>query len=126
MTGTDFLERLRRVCLELPGAVETETWGHANFRAGKKIFALLGDHEGAPALVVKAAPGAQEMLVGDPRFFVPPYVGHKGWVGVRVSSALPLALVEDLVEDSYRLVAGKRMLAELDAREARPRGRRPR
>jgi hypothetical protein len=81
------LARLRRICLALPEAVEQETWGEATFRVRGKIFVIA--HEGADGVgfSCKAPPGSQQVLVNaDPaRFFVPPYVGHKGWVAVRLT-----------------------------------------
>lgn len=77
-----------------------------------------GEHgESGPSLWCKAPPGAQEVLVGgDPdRFFVPPYVGHNGWVGVRLDRpGIDWEMVADLVTDSYRMTAPKRLLALLD------------
>src|SRR4051794_3232554 len=80
------LARLRAICLALPEAVERETWGDATFRVRDKIFAIGKQENGASTFCCKAPPGSQTVLVGaDPgRFFVPPYVGHKGWVGVRL------------------------------------------
>ena len=82
----DRLSRLRELCLSLPEAVEKETWGDPTWRVRDRIFAMQkGNYEGGrPSLWCKAPDGAQEALVGSGagRIFVPPYVGHKGWVGV--------------------------------------------
>ena len=61
-------------------------------------------------------PGAQEALVeADPeRFFVPPYVGPSGWLGVRLDMEVDWGVVAGLLEEGYRLVAPKRLLQELD------------
>lgn len=108
-----YLAELRKLSASLPETAEVEAWGHPTFRAGKKIFATFGEHEGAPSIGVKQTRPDQTALVGDGRFFVPPYVGQHGWVGVRVDE-VPWPLVADLVERSYRLVALKRMLRALD------------
>ena len=77
------IDQLRAICLALPEAEERETWGDATFRVRDKIFAMVKQGDGRVSFWCKAPPGSQMILVGaDPeRFFVPPYVGHKGWVG---------------------------------------------
>src|SRR5690606_40528192 len=80
------LERLREICLALPEATEKEAWGDPTWRIRNKIFAMAkGNYPGGrPSVWMKARDGVQEMLLAtDPdRLFVPPYVGHKGWIGV--------------------------------------------
>jgi hypothetical protein len=63
-----------------------------------------------------AADGAQEALVGSApeRFFVPPYVGHRGWLGVRLDVPVDWDQIADLVTDAYRVVAPRKLVAELD------------
>ena len=77
-----------------------------------------GNFEGGrPSVWLKAAEGAQGALVASDRdrFFVPPYVGHKGWVGVHLDrSPVDWDELADLVEESYRLIAPKRLVARLD------------
>jgi hypothetical protein len=70
-----------------PKAVEKEAWGDPTFRVRDKIFAMEKRGDGRISLWCKAPAGSQVVLVGaDPeRFFVPPYLGHKGWVGVRLN-----------------------------------------
>lgn len=116
----DRLERLRRICLGLPEATEKETWGDPTWRVRDRIFAMQkGNVEGGrPSVWLKAADGVQGVLVGagPDRFFVPPYVGHKGWIGVHLDGrGVDWDEVADFVEDSYRLVAPKRLAARLDA-----------
>jgi hypothetical protein len=75
-----------------------------------------GDHDGGHiSFWCKAPPGAQDVLVGsDPgRFFVPPYVGHNGWVGVRLDVPIDWDIVEGLVQDSYLMTVPKRLAAQL-------------
>lgn len=107
------LDRLRAICLALPEAVETETWGDPTFRVREKIFAMKKSGDGRISIWCKAPPGSQAVLVGaDPeRFFVPPYVGPKGWVGMRLDRKPDWDEVATLVKRSYRLIAPKRLAA---------------
>ena len=112
------LKRLRKICLALPEATEKEAWATPTFRVRGKMFAMyVDDHhgDGRLALWCKAPPGHQEILVGaDPKqFFRPPYVGPKGWVGVRLDVGIDWDVVTDLVKDSYRMTAPKRLAATL-------------
>lgn len=112
----DPLVRLRRICLAFPEATEQGGVGDPTFRVRDKIFAMRHPVDGRLSLWCKAAPGAQRVLVGsDPnRFFVPPYVGHHGWVGMWLDVAIDWDEVADLVEESYRMTAPKRLTARLD------------
>lgn len=102
--------RLRGVCLALADAAEAEAWGDPTFRIGGKIFAMIKTGDGRISIWCKAPPGSQEVLVGaEPEtFFVPPYVGSKGWVGMRLDRDPDWKDVSALVDRSYRLVAPKR------------------
>jgi hypothetical protein len=118
------LTRLRRLCLALPEAHEVEAWGEPTFRVRNKLFAMYAapnNHHGAgrPAVWCKAAPGNQSLMVraAPDRFFVPPYVGPSGWVGVWLDRDPDWAEVGDLMRDSYRLTAPKKLQAVLDQRE---------
>jgi predicted DNA-binding protein (MmcQ/YjbR family) len=116
---TEPLDRLRAICLAMPESSERETWGHATFRVREKIFAMAGDGTaGRLALSCKARPGLQAALVEtDPnRFYVPPYVGSKGWIGVYLGDETDWDELADLVEESYRMTAPKRVAALLDQR----------
>ena len=113
--SSDPIDRLRAICLALPEAAERETWGEATFRVRDKIFCMhIADDQ---ALWCKAPPGSQTILVGaDPaRFFVPPYVGHKGWVGMRLVRRVDWREVHALVERSYRMTAPRKLAQRLDA-----------
>ena len=109
------LQRLRVICLALPEAEERETWETPTFRVRDKIFAMVSTRDGSPAIWCKAPPGAQAILIGaDPqRFFRPPYVGHKGWIGVRLDAGVDWAELETLVQRSWRLTAPKRLAGRL-------------
>jgi predicted DNA-binding protein (MmcQ/YjbR family) len=116
----DRLTRLRKICLALPDATEKEAWGDPTWRVRDRIFAMQkGNHEGGrPSLWLKAPPGEQPVMVeSDPdRFFVPPYVGHKGWVGVYLDGRrIDWGELEKLVVSSYRLIAARRVAARLGA-----------
>lgn len=107
------LARLRAISLALPGATEKQAWGDPTFRVRDKIFAMQkGNYEGGrPSLWLKAAEGAQAMLVeaDAKRFFVPPYVGNKGWIGIYLDGREPnWAMLQDLIQQSYELIAPKR------------------
>ncbi len=116
------LTRLRKLCLALPEAHEVEAWGEPTFRVRNKLFAMYAasnNHHGAgrPAVWCKAAPGNQSLMVrADPgRFFVPPYVGPSGWVGVWLDRNPDWAEVRELMSDSYRLIAPRKLTVLLDA-----------
>ncbi|MPZ21957.1 MAG: MmcQ/YjbR family DNA-binding protein [Dehalococcoidia bacterium] len=112
--AAEVVETLRRICLALPEATEKEAWGDPTFRVRDKIFAMV-DHSRA-SFWCKAPEGAQEILVGaEPEtFFVPPYVGHKGWIGVRIADDGDWEQVAGIVHESYRMTAPKRLLKLLD------------
>ena len=109
------IKRLRTICLALPAAFEKEAWGECTFRVtGGSMFAMTdNDHHrsGHVAVWVKAPAMAQEILVhADPtRFFVPPYVGAKGWVGVRLYGEVDWAELAEILKDGYRLSAPTRL-----------------
>jgi predicted DNA-binding protein (MmcQ/YjbR family) len=109
-------QHLRDICLALPEAAERETWGDLTWRVREKIFAMQRSDDGRLSVWCKAPQGSQMVLVGaDPdRFFVPPYVGPKGWVGMRVDKKPDWAEAAKLIIRSYRLIAPKRLSARLD------------
>jgi predicted DNA-binding protein (MmcQ/YjbR family) len=119
MTGDDPIARVRRICLALPEAAEEPFGGHTapSFRVRGKLFLMVS--EDLSVITFKAGPGVQEALTsaGPDRFFVPRYVGHKGWVGARLDAAGDWAELAELIEDSYRLIAPKRLAARLGSRE---------
>jgi len=108
------LERLRQICRELPETCEKIAWGTPTFRVKDRMFAMYVDNhhgDGRVALWCKAPPGVQEILVGaaPKRFFVPPYVGHKGWIGLRLDVDVDWDEVAAHLEESYRMTAPKRL-----------------
>jgi hypothetical protein len=104
---------VRRLALELPGAEERETWGEATFRVRNKIFVMLTDRE-RQAWVKNAHDEQQALVSMDPdTFFVPPYVGPSGWIGVRISKVDRDEMRELLVE-AWRRTAPKRAVRAFD------------
>jgi hypothetical protein len=111
------------MCLALPEVNERLSHGSPTwFIRDKKTFvSYLDDHHGDGRIAIwcAAPPGAQAMLVEeDPeRFFVPAYVGHRGWLGVRLDRSIDWGEIEVILEDAYRCVAPKKLIALLDADE---------
>jgi hypothetical protein len=110
------VDRLRAICLALPETTEKVAWGEPTWRVGGKLFAQLDNHHhGADHLAVwmPAPLGEQESLIFlDPeRFFRPPYVGQRGWVGARIDLRPDWSLVTALVKQAYREVAPPRLRA---------------
>jgi hypothetical protein len=110
------LERIRRSCLALPEVSERLSHGAPTFFVrGKRAFVMvLTDHhgDGRFAIWCAAPDGLQRMLVeADPdRFFVPPYVGHRGWLGVRLDRSLDWDELTGIVEDAFAEVAPRALV----------------
>lgn len=113
-----FLADVRRLALALPETAEVEAWGRPTFRAGKKMFAMFVHQEPhGHAVVFKPEPGEKPALMADQRFYDPPYTGPAGWAGLDFTvSAVDWTEVGELLVGSYRQVALKRMLVQLDDR----------
>ena len=116
----DPLETLRRLCLALPETTERLSHGEPTwFVRGKTTFVTYADHHHDDRLAFwcAAPPGTQEaMVASDPgRFFRPPYVGHRGWLGVYLDVPQDWDELAELVTDAYRTVAPRRLAAQLDA-----------
>jgi len=116
------LTRLRKLCLALPEAHEVEAWGEPTFRVRNRMFATYASadsHHGAGRAAVwcKAAPGNQDLMVraAPQRFYVPPYVGASGWIGVWLDDGTDWAELAELLRDSWRLTAPKRLVAAVAA-----------
>jgi hypothetical protein len=116
------LTRLRRIALSLPEAHEVEAWGEPTFRVRNKLIAMYaaaGNHhgDGRTAVWIKATRDNQTFMVrsAPTRFFVPPYVGPSGWVGVYLDEGADWMEVAELLRDAYRLTAPGRLAARLDA-----------
>ena len=117
----DALAHVRGICLALPEATERLSHGAPTFFVRDKttFVTFLDDHhgDGRLALWCAAPRGAQEQLVElEPqRFFRPPYVGHRGWLGVRLDVEPDWDEIAQICTDAYRQVAPKRLVAALDA-----------
>ena len=114
--------RLRKICLALPDATEKIAWGEPTWRVGGKLFAQMDTHHHGADHIAVWLPmplGAQEALVeaDAEQFFVPPYVGHRGWVGVRIDRDPDWGVVAGLVEEAYRLIAPPRIAAKLAVKQ---------
>lgn len=110
------LERVRKICLTLPETSERLSHGEPAWFAGKKLFATWEDHHHGDPVVglwIKGAEGLQEMLVANEpqRYYRPKYVGHKGWIGVNMECDIDWPYVTDLIRESYRMTAPKRLAA---------------
>lgn len=113
------LTRLRKLCLALPAAREVEAWGEPTFRV-KTIFAMYADAgnrhgAGRASVWVKAVPTNQDLLVSaaPDRFFVPPYVGPSGWIGVYLDGpATDWDELNDLLLDAWRMSAPPKLVAQ--------------
>jgi hypothetical protein len=120
-TKKDPIEQLRAICMALPEVVERDSHGEPTwFIRGKRSIAMLDNHHhGANHLAFwcPAALGVQEALIEQrpEQFFRPPYVGEKGWIGMRIDKKPDWDEVLEFIEDAYRLVAPKKLSAQLDA-----------
>ena len=113
-------ERVRAICTAFPEVTEKVSHGSPSFFVKKQFVQVWpgGHHEHQfPHLWCAAPPGAQEHLVAaDPqRYFRPPYVGGRGWIGVRLDGRVDWAEIADLCEDAYRTVAPAKLVTRLDA-----------
>jgi hypothetical protein len=106
--------------MKLPGVSERLSHGAPGFFAGRQFVMLWPhghhDHE-FPHIWCAAPTGAQETLVAaaPSRFFRPPYVGSRGWIGLRLDGDVDWAEVEVLCEDAFRSVASRRLVAQLES-----------
>jgi len=102
------LSKLRRICLSLPKAAETITFGHSTFQVQGKTFAMLEEYKGELGICLKVGTLLQGVFLDDSRFFRTPYIGKHGWVTLRVHAApLNWREVRELVKGSYDLVTPK-------------------
>ena len=122
MNRDALLANTRQLCLALPATTERLSHGQpAWFVSDKKQFVVYLDHhhgDHAPRLWCAAPSGAQTSLVAsDPaRFFKPPYVGTRGWLGVYLREPEEWSEIAGYIQEAYRAVAPRRLIAELDHR----------
>jgi predicted DNA-binding protein (MmcQ/YjbR family) len=105
-------KQLRAICLALPEAAEVEAWGHPTFRAGKKMFAAVGQQPLSVGL--RVGHDRQEELLHDDRFYPTPYAAWQGWVSLRIDDETDWDEVRRLAVEAYRFVANKRMVKALE------------
>jgi hypothetical protein len=113
--GDKQIERVRRICLALPGATEKLSHGQPTFFV-KKVFAMCSNHhhhDGHIAVVIPAAIGIQEMLIktSPKKFYRPPYVGVSGWVGIELNRVSDKELAFH-INEAWRLIAPKKLQDE--------------
>jgi len=113
------LVRLTGICMALPEATRDYNGQHAGFQVRKKTFAwFLNDHhgDGIVAVTCKVLPGDNTALAAAQpnRFYIPSYIGPKGWVALRLDGGdVDWDEVAELVRGSYRMVAPKRLAAQI-------------
>src|SRR5262245_43378812 len=115
--GAKQIERVRRICLSLPGTWEKISHGEPTWFVGKKVFAMFSNnhhHDGHIAVTVPAAIGIQEMLIkkSPKKFYRPPYVGVRDWVGIEVDQVNDKELALN-VKDAWRMIAPQKLQASL-------------
>ena len=113
------LQRVRKLCLSFPESSEVGSWGHPNFRAGKRTFVTFEWIQGRPSIAFRLDPADVDMLLRRKGFFVTPY-GQGRWVSLWADSSLDWRLVERLLFRSYRAVALQRMIVALKKAKKSP------
>ena len=120
------LGKLREICLALPATSERLSHGAPTFfvREKRAFLMVLTNHhgDGRFAIWCAAPDGMQKMLVdaGPERFFVPPYVGHRGWLGVRLDRGIHWDELAGIAEDAYADVAPAKLVEVARLRERSP------
>jgi predicted DNA-binding protein (MmcQ/YjbR family) len=111
--GKRILASMREICLALPDTSEDSQFGQPVWRAGKKVFARAHCYEGHWRAAFWVGVHAQLLMTDDPRYTIPPYMGHNGWIALDVSKKHNESELRSLAVESYRHFASKRMLAQL-------------
>jgi hypothetical protein len=130
VSRTDVEAGVRAICLGLPGVTERLSHGAPAFFAGKQFVMLWpdGHHDHHfPHLWCAAPPGAQDDLIStEPdRFFRPPYVGGRGWIGVRLDGEIDWDELSAICTEAFRAVAPRKLVAGLDVSTSAPVARPP-
>lgn len=99
------IERLRKICLALPGATEKVSFGHPTFQISGKTFCVLDVYKGQTAIAVKVGKAIQGIFLNDPCFYITPYIGKRGWVSLKTDSKLNWKEIAELAKGSYELVS---------------------
>lgn len=136
MKTNSILPRLRKLCLALPATTEVKAWGHPTFRVDGKIFVGYGEKttqklgglinraETLPTIGVKVGKARQKDMLRDPRFAYADYVGRFGWITITLKGRIDWDEIAGLVLTSYRLIAPRKLLAQMDGETRRPRKKR--
>ena len=114
------LQELRKIFERLPGITEErDGFGHFTFKVGKKTLAMLGEEAEKPSLGLKTDLHTQAVLIKRSDFIKTPYVGQHGWVTTSGTVMnLDWETIEQVVRDTYRAVAPKKLLQQLDGETA--------
>lgn len=105
MQPAQALRRLRTLVRKWSSVVETQSWGHPNWKRGARQFASLDFYRGEAAVCFKCTPVIQELLAGQRHYFLAPYAAHRGWVCRTLQEPLDWAELVGLIKESYALVA---------------------
>jgi len=124
------LDQLRALCLELPETTEKVSHGEPTWFVRKRTFVMFANHhhDDRVGFWCAAPPGAQEAMVDGKRYFRPPYVGHRGWLGVYLDVPVDWDELAEVVEDAYRVIAPNKLkparesLYEVQTDEQLPKG----
>ena len=111
--GKQILASMRKICLALPETSEGVQFGHPVWLAGKKAFALARSHDDHWWVTFWVGVHAQLLMTDDPRYTIPAYMGHNGWIALEVTRKHNGKELESLALASYRHFALKRMLTQL-------------
>ena len=115
----DQLQRVRRICAALPETSEKLSHGEPTFFVGKKVFVMVANNhhnDGRVAVWLPVPPGLQEVLIASEphKYFRPPYVGHRGWVGIECAAATTPELTTH-IREAWRIIAPAKLHRLLEA-----------
>ena len=108
------LKKLAEICSALPETLEAKQFGNPVWKAGKKTFVCIHRYHNRLSLQVWVGTEQQSFLTMDERYSIPPYVGNRGWMDLDIEEETNWQEIENLVMDSYRHFALKRMLNRMD------------
>jgi hypothetical protein len=115
LRGKRILASMRKICLALPDTSEGLQFGQPVWRAGKKVFAQAYCYDGHWRVAFWVGVPAQLLFTDDPRYTIPPYMGHNGWIALDVAKSHSERELRSLALESYRHFATKKMLTQLPA-----------
>ena len=118
-TDEDHVRRVRRICATLPETREKLSHGEPTFFVRKKVYAMFANNhhnDGHTAVWLPAPPGVQDVLVHTTpaKFFRPPYVGVRGWIGVELAAVSDEELGEH-IRTAWRMIAPNQSQAEIES-----------